>query len=757
MIITRKLKKRLAKVLFIFYITVLCIPALMLVLVRMPVVQKAIIEKTTTYLSSQLDTEIHIGSITLNFFLDIVVNDFKINDRNGNLLASFDKLVVGFNDISNKRKTVYFNNTKITDLHFYLKHYEGEQENNLQFIIDYFTTDKKEDAQAWKIDFKKVQIINGLFAYVDENIKKTNDNHIDFNNLKIEEINFLATNVNISDTIRGNIIKLSFKEKSGFSLDNLGCEFTFCNTFIRAEKIKFNTERSYIDADIILSYLSPKDFNNFYNSVNLNVFFRKSEIDFSDISVFSPDIPAINTKFLIDGDITGTINNLRAEKLKLTTHKDTEIALKCFITGLPDIDETFFDLNISDFSTNTYELYSILKDMDIVDDIFDTYTFSPIRLQGSFIGFINSFFADFNMLSHLGIVGGKMSFNSTDKNNPFYSGNLHTKNFNIGKLLKNNMLGIISSDLHIKGEGINKNNVNITANGKISEFEFNNYTYTEISVDASLKQDFFNGKVFINDPNIIMDFDGAIKFHAHKPSFSFTAFLEDVYLNRLNFNRNDRPAYVSGYFDFNGTGNSVDNFLGRIGATDVYYSEGSDTYFIKNLTLTQDLLTENEKRLNIKSDILDGTIEGKYKVDKFRNVINRFVKEYITHFDEETIHDNESISEFEVKYSFKIKKFDIINRLFMPDLNVSKNTNVSGTFSSEKNTLFASISSENLKYKSFFIDNAKIEVETFLKTMYLTLHSNKIIYSDDVYVENFIGSSIIKNDNINFSLTLLVI
>lgn len=747
--------KRIAKIIVILYIIVICIPAFLFILVRTPFIQQFIVEKTTTFLSRELDTDISIGSITFNFFLDVVIKDLQVKDQHDQLLAGIDKISVGFHNVSLRKQRLQFRKASIQHPVFHLRKYHGEDENNLQFIIDYFSGEQTETTKQnpWKIGIKSVKLENAEFSFINENKEPSDGDRIDFDNLHLININFSASEIKISDTISALIHNLSFVEKSGFRLRNFRADFSFCNQFLEASKMILTAGGTKLNADIRMEYSHTGDFNDFVNKVAFKTDFRKSHVDFRDIRAFAHEIPALRTKLFLSGKINGTISNLSSRDLSVQAGRGTTLNLNCMIMGLPEIDETFFELNISQLATNSGDIIRFLRDLEIQPgSLKEINTLANFDIRGSFIGFMNSFYADFMMNSNIGEISGKMSFKDPDGRKPNYNGNLQTRSFNIGKLFQNDMFGIISSDLQLNGEGNNPNNLRIIASGNISEFEFNNYIYNDITITADVNRGLFDGDFRINDPNIYFDFNGKILFNTEFPEFSFVATAENAQLNKLNFNRNDSLATLSGKFDFDGFGNSIDMFFGKAYLSDIHYKEGNNNYFIENVRIQQDSVSGNRKKLSILSDIAEGFIEGSYNLSEITQVFNRFIAEYLPVSDYSPEDKKEEIEDYDVSFSINIKDFTMISELFIPSLEVGKNTMLSGKFNSGNNTLFSSIDSRQIVYDGIRMSNSNIDIETFSKTIYLTLNSDKIAYSDSIFIENFIGNAVVYKDNINFSL-----
>jgi hypothetical protein len=751
---SRKIWYRIAKIIVILYIALLCLPVALIMLIRTPVFQYVIVQKTTQYLTDELGTEVKLSSVTINFFLDIVIEDLHVNDLHSNTLASIDELVIGFEDFSTSERTLFFKKAIIVSPEFNLVRYEGEEDNNLQFLVDYFSSDKDKeptDAAPWKLIFRHVQINGGSFSYTNQNKQKPEGEQIDFNHLNLTGIEFLATNVRISDTISADIRNLTFIEQSGFLVHHFQSDFSYCNTGIKATNMILLSEGSKLDGDIRLSYNTSKDFNDFVNKVAIDCDFRKSRIDFSDISYFSSEIPSLRSKVYLTGRVKGTISNLSGNELAIETGRNTTLKIGFMLAGLPDITETFFDLQIKNLSTTSADVIRIARDFGIDPNALkEISSLARFDISGNFTGFIGNFYADFVMNSNIGGINGKLSLKTDDTGNPSFKGNLQTREFQLGTLLQNDMLGIISSDLQINGSGSNLNTMNLDADGVISQFTFNNYTYTGITIKADINKGLFDGYFVVNDPNVLLDFNGIIRFSEKIPSFSFLASVEDAYLNPLHFNRNDSTTYLSGVFEFHGSGISIDNFFGMAKVSGISYTEGSESWSVRSLTLQQDSLKDGRKKLTIYSDIADGFVEGIYNFSEITQVINDFISDYITHIDDNELSNKDS-TDYKLTFEFNLKDFDIITGLFMPELKVDKNTEVAGTFNSEENVLFANINSGSISYAGIKSTNTRINIETFTRNIYLTFYADKVSYNDSIFVENFIASGVIYKDNINFS------
>lgn len=115
------------------------------------------------------------------------------------------------------------------------------------------------------------------------------------------------------------------------------------------------------------------------------------------------------------------------------------------------------------------------------------------------------------MNSDLGLVESNLYINDIDNiDKAKYKGAVILDNFNVGAITNQNDVGLVSLNIDVEGEGFKQKYLNTTFIGDIYKIRYNGYTYSKIIVDGKFKQPYFKGKVFVNDPNLYMDFDGLV-------------------------------------------------------------------------------------------------------------------------------------------------------------------------------------------------------------------------------------------------------
>ncbi|MDZ7879448.1 MAG: translocation/assembly module TamB domain-containing protein [Saprospiraceae bacterium] len=111
---------------------------------RIPIVQNWVIDKSTTYLSKELKTNVAIGSFSLDFLDELSVKNLYIGNQNApkDTLLNIGALRVDINYLDLAWGIVQLDNVGIGDVTFRWRRDEGQYDDNFQFIIDYFDPPK---------------------------------------------------------------------------------------------------------------------------------------------------------------------------------------------------------------------------------------------------------------------------------------------------------------------------------------------------------------------------------------------------------------------------------------------------------------------------------------------------------------------------------------------------------------------------------------------------------------------------------------
>jgi len=104
-------------------------------------VQNWLIQKITGYLSAELKTEVRINHVNIEFFDNLVLEGFYIQDLQGDTLIYAGKFTAGLNSniFSLFWNKLEFNEISLQDAKVHILRPIGATDNNAQFLLDYFS------------------------------------------------------------------------------------------------------------------------------------------------------------------------------------------------------------------------------------------------------------------------------------------------------------------------------------------------------------------------------------------------------------------------------------------------------------------------------------------------------------------------------------------------------------------------------------------------------------------------------------------
>src|SRR5690606_24432214 len=136
--------------------------------------------------------------------------------------------------------------------------------------------------------------------------------------------------------------------------------------------------------------------------------------------------------------------------------------------------------------------------------------------------------------------------------------------FNLGRFVKNNSLGKITTKVNANGKGFSLQNIDTKVDGDISSFTFNGYTYRNILVDADLNRPNINGQIHIDDPNIKLSLVGVVDLTSKVNFYDLEAQVDYAELHKIKLIERDTISVLKGNIKFDGYGNSLDEISGTL-------------------------------------------------------------------------------------------------------------------------------------------------------------------------------------------------
>ncbi|MEJ6979534.1 translocation/assembly module TamB domain-containing protein [Pedobacter sp. P351] len=570
----------------------------------------------------------------------------------------------------------------------------------------------KEKAEAvatfWGFSADDIQLTNTQLRYNDQNLpvqrRGMDYGHLDIKNLNLDANNFLFA----KDTISGKINSGNFTEKSGFQLRRLRTTFFYGNNKTTLEDLYLETDKTLIRNDIKLAYSSIEDISKNPGDLRIDADLDNTRLGLRDVLVFMPDLASTepfksnSAEVLhINGSVNGQVKNLSISGLEVSGYRNTNLRASGRITGLPDMNKAYFDLDIDRFTTRSSDIYSFVPAGTIPSNIRIP---EALSMNGTFKGSMTRFSTNLNLNSSFGSAKtiGTFSFGKV----PAYNARINTYNFNVGRMIKQEAtIGRITMGMNVNGSGMDAKTFSGTVNGKVIRAEYNKYNYRNLTLSANAKNGAITAKAFMTDPNIDFDLNARANFRNKYPKIQATLDIDSLNLQKLHFSPDD--------FRFRG------KIVADLETADPDYLNGE-------ILLTNALMVTQGKRidldsvsavstanadsntLKVRSEFLSANASGKYKLTEIGPAIQSTLNRYYNPNGATVITRASGPAQY-MKFDARLENNPLVQQ-FVPEIKEMSTISLAGNFNNQTGALTVNGTAPRLVYGTYDLNNLAFNI-----------------------------------------------
>jgi len=722
--------------------------------------QTNLTQRAADWLSERLGSKVTVGNVQIHWLDEIRLEDVNIKDLNGRDMIFVREIYI------NCKTNFKFNRNKIVDFDNNLD-FVMLKEPNVRIIRE---KDGKLNLDNWIIKatslasnrdsllirktkpftIDEAVIQNGSFELLDEYKERFPEDLFDYTNFEFKNITgnlkeFFVHRDTI--TFKGTSIK-GLEPRSKLAIKNLNTDFFYSKKKILLQKLDARINDSVLGNFIGLYYDNPSDLNQLVDKVNIKANLRNSVFDSQDLGRFASVMYTFKEKYHVDANLTGLISDLYFNKAKVGFGKLSYITGKGNFKGLPNVNDTFYHLEIAPSIINAEDARQYAGETN-----YKTYVeqFQKIDFSGLFKGTFDNFYTDLKVKSsNLGAVVGKVEFKIEPKSKlPIYNADIVSSKISIGKLTKNESLKDISFIGKVKGDGNSVDNASFDLRGIISQIWYNDYDFKNIKVDGLLRQSIFEGNVNINDANLWGFVNGRVDFNPAQYQFRIDGRVTKSNLKALGFT--DDPITLVTNFDLDFDGNNLDNWLGEAKFKNTFVNKDDRNLVIDQLSFLSTQF-QGKRNMGIRTEYFDGDISGNFVPTILMLDLIELKNEYGLFFsgtenEREAYYNSKKLDSlnrnYSAHYEINLKDTDDFFAFLNPDISVSKGMNMNGDIriqATSQFTFYTSIDTFLYKGNAFFdneIDfySSKNSLSPDVLTSFI-LNSNEQKLASNVETEN---------------------
>ncbi|MES2575462.1 MAG: translocation/assembly module TamB domain-containing protein [Bacteroidota bacterium] len=654
--------------------------------------------QTVDTISKRKDFKLKLGKISLSK-IDISYDNKGSKLGSGLILGNLDLSV---NEIDLNRQLLDFDSFELKNLRGNLK--IGSKDKKI-ITPNLDSTSIKQS--GWKVKLNDVNIQNIAFKFDDMKSKPVNKG-IDYSHLDLKKFNLKGKKLYYgNDTISGNIKSLAINEKSGLQIQALKTDFFYGPKNAYLNNLYLKTPQTFLQNKIKIGYPSIASLKRNIENLTIDANLKESKIGFKDILLFAPELQKTNpfksnpnAVVYLNTRLNGKVKNLNIPQFEMSGIGNTKVSMSGKITGLPNAQKAYYDLDIKKLSSTSKDILSFVPAGTIPNNIQLPTKFD---LSGKFKGSVKNFKTNLALNSSFGKAKIDALFDQRIKKQEKYDATVYLLDFDLGRLIKNDSLGKITLKTKIKGKGLDPKTANAQLDGIVKKAEFNRYTYRDLTLKGNIANGSFAVKSGMNDPNLNFNLVANGNTKNKYPAVKLKLNLDIADLQKLNLHAG--PMKIRGNVDADIANSNPDFLNGKV--------------FLSNIQVLQDelivldsikiLAFSDKERNNIKisSQFLKAEVDGKYKLTTLASSIKKSLSKYI---DLQNPKVNGESDEQRLAFTISVDNDPVLFKI-LPKLTGLEPINITGKYNNVTDTLEVKGTIPRIVYANNTIADGKINIE----------------------------------------------
>ncbi len=601
-------------------------------ILQIPAVQKFMVARVTQGFSEVSGFNIQFTRFYFVWYDRLEIKGLKVTDPQNNTMIEADELFINFRiSALNQNNNINLDAVLLTGTYVNLVTIpasDSAKDLNINVFIEAINKQFASGSGGGggpKVNIGEVLVQQSRFAY-NLTEKDSIRNGFDYNHFRVslDEGNLDDFNI-IGDTIQFNLTSLQIvDEKTNLNVKELSTYFRISQRSMEFLGLNLNANQSHISDTIIFKYQQQADMNDFNNKVQVDARFKDTLLHPEDLALFTTGLENFSSPILVNGRFAGKVSHFTFNPMHIV-FGSTALNGSLEMDGLPSIRETFINARLSPSTVATKDIGPFLP-----ENVRANFArLNSIKLKGNFVGFVNDFVADGNLLTPFGQIQSDINYKILEDNIGLssYQGKLSLSNFDLGAFFKDTVnFQKVNLSGQIKGKGFSKETADFTLVGDVPSIGIRGYTYSNIHSDARFANQFFEGKLNIDDPNLQFTMDGSIDLRKGKDLINIRASLDTALLHELNLSKEE--IFLQSYVNINSKGLQLDSLVGSalFRKTLLQFRDESIRFdSIHLISANQNGLRE----LTLRSSMLDLSLTGDFYYSTLFYDIERLVREFI--------------------------------------------------------------------------------------------------------------------------------
>jgi len=501
-----------------------------------------------------------------------------------------------------------------------------------KIIVKEVEQEVKSQAEAgWRISAATVSLANNSLQYDNDNNPRMKYG-MDYGHLKGDSLTLEINDLLLSaDSMTGKINKASFKEQSGFVLNELQTNFLFSNKQAYLKDLLLKTPGTELKRHALLTYTSYKDLAENFPRTLIDADISNSHIQVKDILAFAPQLrsqPAFanpNATWYLNLQGNGTLQSMHIANLQFRGLKNTQIDAKGTLATSTDPTRTGGTLAIRKLHTTQSDI-ALFTGQRLTNELVNLP--EEFDANGTLAGSINNLSANLFINTSVGAasVNGKF-INLTKPTTATYTALVKTSSLNLGSIIRNKEVGYISTNMVVSGDVYPSDNMNTSFKGDIYALAYNSYVYRNINVNGSLRGTTLNVITDIKDPNINLNGTLTGNLSATNTSYHFEGMIDSIKTLPLGFTT--QPVVMRGKINADIPVINENYLEANVLMTNALFVSASQRLPLDTIEFMSGR-NDTAQFMSLRSDVANARLSGQYRYTDLASILQKSIEPYFS-------------------------------------------------------------------------------------------------------------------------------
>lgn len=554
----------------------------------------------------------------------------------------------------------------------------------------------------WNVSAQNISLNDNRFLYQNgeqnTSLKAFNPDYLNIRDFNLEIKDLELTE---ETSLLAEIKRFSFKEDSGINLNKLEFLVKLDNNNLLVQNFNTSALNNYISGDFKLRYSDIQQLLKAPDQSGFDVNLKNYNLDISQVFKFVPELKSneylqeiARKKLYGNLRLKGSLAALNVSDANVNWGSETKLQFKGSFFDITQPEKMSLLVDKLDFKTNKNDVLAFVSEEDLGVNLPES-----IRLKGDFGGSLQELHANTQLLTEDGNADLKGTFSKKEQIE--FAGILDVDELQLGKILQNPDLGIMS--FHLESQGKGNAPENITGNLKLdfNQLSYKNYDLSPLKLQGDLVNGLGDIKLDFKDENLDLATTINVLLDSISQKADINLVLKGARLKELGLSDSDKRLRIN--LDASVDKNEESLIFSGL-FKDGLAIQDDHQYHLGNLNFAG-LLEKDTTSVDIRSKMLNLKLRSNANPDRIAEALKNQMSQYFA-TQTDTVFENPVHLQLEADISDR----PLLTKVLVPEIQSMDSIKIALDFRQEKKLLTADVHLPFLNYSGQVIDSLELKV-----------------------------------------------